>query len=193
MGRMILVFCVIAISGVAAGATAGQGLAASSCVGSGAHCFTTLQAAVDAAHDGDVIWIRRGTFGGGVTIDKDLKLIGAGAEATVINGGAPVLTIGEADATVEPTVTIRGVTITGGLNTSNPEPFFVTGGGIDVPASADGIGATVTIDESRITGNRAAPESTTPSPSGVLCGGGTFCPAAQGEGGGIYKIGRAHV
>lgn len=189
MGRLILVFCVIAISGVAAGATAGQGLAASSCVGSGAHCFTTLQAAVDAAQDGDVIRIRPGTFAGGVTIDKDLKLIGAGADATVITGGAPVLTIGEADAADEPTVTIRGITITGGLNTSNPEPFFAAGGGIAVPASADGIGATVTIDESRITGNRAAPESTAPSPSGVLCGGGAFCPYAQGEGGGIYNAG----
>ena len=189
MGRLILVLCVIAVSGVGAGATAGQGLAASSCVGGGAHCFTSLQAAVDAAHDGDVIHIRRGTFEGGVTIDKDLKLIGAGADATVIAGGGPVLTIGEADAAAEPTVTIKGVTVTGGLNTSDPEPYFAAGGGIVVPASADGIGATVTIDESRITGNRAAPESTSPSPSGVLCGGGTFCPYAQGEGGGIYNAG----
>jgi hypothetical protein len=101
-----------------------------------------------------------------------------------------VLTIGEAGAPTEPTVAITGVTVTDGVNTSVPLPFLALGGGISVPASAnDGPGATVTIDDSVVTGNRASPSGIFPSPSGVLCGGGTFCPYAQGEGGGIYNTG----
>ena len=62
------------------------------CVGSKPGCYATIQAAVDAAHDGDMIKLAAGTFSGGVTIDKSVSLVGAGAAATIIKGGGPVLT-----------------------------------------------------------------------------------------------------
>ena len=81
-------------------------------------CFDTVQKAVDAVHDGGVILIEPGTFAGGVTIDKSVKVIGSGASRTIIKGGGPVLTIGEAFAPREPKVTISKVKITGGHTTS---------------------------------------------------------------------------
>ena len=177
MRQLVLAMCVIVIAAVSAGATADRALAGSLCVGSGAHCFATIQAAVDAANDGGIIHIGPGTFAGGITIDKNLKLIGAGAGATIISGGGPVLTIGEADAPSEPTVAIKGTTITGGVNTATP----ALGGGIYVPASATGGGATVTISDSLVTGNRAAPATAGPGCDGL--------PAATGSGGGIDNAG----
>ena len=88
------------------------------CVGDGRGCYADLQAAVNAARDGATISIGRGTFKGGVTIDKRVELIGAGARATTISGGGPVLTIGRFGAASEPTVSIAGVTITGGRTRS---------------------------------------------------------------------------
>ncbi len=177
MRQLVLAVCAIGIAAVGAGATADRALAGSLCVGSGAHCFATIQAAVDAANDGDFIHVGPGTFVGGITIDTSVKLIGAGAGATTISGGGPVLTIGDADAPSEPTVAIKGATITGGVNTAAP----ALGGGIYVPASSNGRGATVTISDSVVTGNHAAPASADPG-----CGG---LPAALGSGGGIDNAG----
>ena len=92
------------------------------CVGTRPGCFATVQAALDAARDGDTISIRPGTFAGGVVIDKSITIEGSGARATVIRGGGPVVTIGTFDAAVEPTVTIEGVTITGGVTAGSPFP-----------------------------------------------------------------------
>ena len=58
--------------------------------------FTQVAAAVAVAKDGDTISLAPGTYGGGFTIDKSVKLVGAGAGATIISGGGPVLTIGSA-------------------------------------------------------------------------------------------------
>ena len=51
------------------------------CVG-GVGCLPTIQAAVDAAATGATIRIGPGTFAGGVTISKNLRLVGAGAGRT---------------------------------------------------------------------------------------------------------------
>ena len=97
-------------------ASANATRAAALCVQTGKpHCYPTLQAAVDAAHDGDTVKLGAGTFAGGITIAKSISLVGAGAGATTISGGGPVLTIGVADAATEPTVSITGLTITGGV------------------------------------------------------------------------------
>jgi hypothetical protein len=150
--------------------------AKSLCVGSGAGCFSTIQAAINAAEDGDTISIAPGTYSGGVTIDVSVKLAGAGAGQTVISGGGPVLTIGAYGASNEPTVSIDGVTITDGVTRSSPEskPFvgeegvFALGGGVEIPPNADFTGgATVTITNSVITGNRVAPR--TAVASGLPC------------------------
>jgi len=183
---------VAAIAAAGAGASAGRALAGSVCVGNRPACFATIQAAVDAAHDGDTIKIGPGTFAGGISIDVSVTLKGAGAAATTISGGAPVLTIGVADAATEPTVGVKGVTITGGVAVSNPTDPAGTrdfGGGIEIPWAADGgTGATVTISDSVVTGNRATPMTTIPS-NGAQCPDGP-CPFARGDGGGIGNYGR---
>jgi hypothetical protein len=190
----------LALAAFATAATAflvatGSPAASTLCVG-GPHCFATLQAAVNTAHDGDTISVGPGTFAGGVTIPISVDVIGAGAKRTTISGGGPVLTIGTINATSEPTVSIEGVTITGGLTTNSPESqaFFgapnvvALGGGVEVPPAANGgLGATVTITDSVISGNRAAPAATLPL--GPPCPGNVNCPFARGGGGGINSWG----
>jgi hypothetical protein len=176
MRRLILAICLAVAGGSGMGVAAHPALAATLCVGSGPGCFSAIQAALDAAHKGDVIHIGPGTFAGGITITKSVTISGAGAGSTSIQGGGPVVTIGTADGTEEPTVSITGVTVTGGSNTSTPRPFIPQGGGLMVLAlAAGGPGATVTITDSRITGNRAA------AASSVDCGPGcTFSGALAG-------------
>jgi hypothetical protein len=137
------------------------------CVGSAPGCYSTIQAAVNAAHDGDTITIAPGTYAGGVTIDVSVSVVGAGASKTIIKGGGPVLTIGAEQADTEPTVSISGVTITGGFNDSLPGQAVAQGGGIRIPQGAfhglqPGVGATVTIADSVITGNKVAAEQLLP-------------------------------
>src|SRR5438552_6047576 len=121
MKRLTLATCLTALGLVGLGVAASPLSAANVCVGGTPKCFPTLQAAVDAAHDGDTIKLGPGTFAGGVTIDVSVELEGAGAESTIINGGGPVLTIGTFGASSEPTVSIEGVTIRGGATRSSTE------------------------------------------------------------------------
>jgi hypothetical protein len=136
-------------------------LAGTRCVGPSHGCQRTIQAALAAAHDGDTITVAPGTYAGPITIAKSVKLAGAGAGATVIRGGGPVVTVGTDGAAHEPTVTISGVKITGGLaSTTFDETFLAFGGGVFIPPGADEApGATLTIRDSVIAGNRAAPEA----------------------------------
>ena len=171
-------------------------LAANLCVGSRPGCFMSLQAAVSSAHGGDTIAIAPGTYAGGVAIDVSVKLVGAGAGSTTIRGGRSVLTIGTYGASIEPTVSISGITITGGVARSSPVsiPFvgeagvIAEGGGVEIPPNADFTGgATVTISNSVITGNRVAPLYTLPD--GPPCPGNVACPFAAADGGGIDSWG----
>jgi hypothetical protein len=157
--------------------------------------YTQLAPALAAARDGDTIKIGPGTYNGGVTIDVSVKLVGAGPGRTIISGGGPVVTIGEFGASAEPTVSIEAVTITGGITRSSPEstPFtgkegiFAVGGGVEIPPNADfSGGATVTIENSVISGNRVAPRRT--APFGPPCPSGP-CPFAFAGGGGIDSWG----
>jgi hypothetical protein len=162
--------------------------AGSLCVGSKPGCFSTIQAAIDAAHDGDTIQIGAGTFAGGVTIDVSVRVIGAGAAATIIEGGGPVLTIGVPNEPSEPTVTIDGVTVTGGVTVGNLTPSRGRGGGIYIPrAEGPSTGATVTIRNSVIRRNTVAPAVAIDS--GIPCPGGGDCPFADAGGGGISNDG----
>jgi hypothetical protein len=195
MKRLTMTIWLALLAGGATAVAADSAAATNLCVGAGSGCYATLQAAVDAAHDGDTIGIGRGTFAGGVQIDVSVKLVGAGARSTIISGGAHVLTVGEFGASSEPTVSIRDVSITGGAATSSPEsvPFvgaedvIALGGGIEVPPGADfTTGATVTISDSVIIGNRAAPTASVTF--GEPCPGGP-CPFALAAGGGIDNWG----
>jgi hypothetical protein len=170
-------------------------LAATRCVGSGAGCHHTLQAALDASRDGDTIRLSAGTFAGGVTITKSVSVVGAGAGATTIKGGGPVVTVGEAGDATPPTVKLAGVKITGGR--VGDGVFATAGGGIDVRvggADFDAPGATLTIRDAVISGNRAAPTETLlpQSPEQEAdwphCPGG-FCAFAGASGAGIQNLG----
>ena len=180
MKRLVLAICILA------GLGAGPASAADLCVGAGAGCFATLQGAVVAAHDNDTIRVGRGTFAGGVTIDKSISLVGAGSTSTIIKGGGPVLTIFRETAPDQLTVSIRGVTITGGLNDSAPDTVVTFGGGIWIPTSQlpeppfNGTGATVTIADSVITGNTVTSRAV--NPPGPFCG---PLPCGFNSGGGI--------
>lgn len=181
---------------VVAGAIASPARAEESvCVGDHPGCHSTLQGAVDAAQAGDTIHLMPGVHAGGVTIDVSVTITGSGADSTVIRGGASVLTIGELDASSQPTVTLTGVTVTGGVASSSPQsiPFtgaagvLALGGGISIPPSAEGPGATVTLVDTVVTGNRAAPSATLPV--GPPCPGDVPCPFAAAQGGGIDNWG----
>jgi len=166
--------------------------------------YSQIGPAVAAASNGDTIKVRPGTYQGGITINVSVKLAGAGAGSTIIRGGDHVLTVGALGASSEPTVSVSGVTITGGLARSSPEsmPFFgqegvvAAGAGVEIPPQdmpADGPpvnGATVTISDSVITGNTADPRAAVPA--GFTCPGGFphgQCPVAWAFGGGIDSWG----
>jgi hypothetical protein len=184
MKRLTLAVALALLVGGAAGvADAIAQASATLCVGSTAGCYPTIQAAATAAKDGDTITLGAGTFAGGVTVDVSVKLVGAGAAATIISGGGPVLTIGVAGALSEPTVTIEGVTVTGGVTIGNLTPFSGRGGGIYIPrATGPSTGATVTIRNSVIRGNSVAPRV-------AIDSGDPCCPFADAGGGGISNDG----
>jgi hypothetical protein len=179
----------LAAAAVFAGAAAAHA-ASVLCVG-GPHCFDTIQAAVAASHDGDTITVGPGTYAGGIVIETSISLVGAGAHATVIRGGGPVIQIGDESFATEPNVSIRGVTITGGNNTSVPNAWDPFGGGVFVapPLGPDGPGlaGNVTISDSVITGNRVSNSDTVDF--GIPCPGGIECPGADPQGGGIASWG----
>src|SRR4051812_23469013 len=197
MRRLVLAGFGAAIAMVGSALAASGAGAAALCVGTGPHCHPTIQAALDAAHDGDRIRIGPGTFEGGVTIAVSVRLVGAGAHSTIIRGGGPVLTIGVLDAPSVPTVKIKGVTITGGVTSSSShcgplcgESYVeatALGGGIEIPPAASGTGATVTIADSVIAGNRVAPSVTVPSVRSICPSG--PCRFALAGGGGIDNWG----
>jgi hypothetical protein len=188
MRRPILTLALVLLGGAAtAGSAAGAHQGSDLCVGHKPGCFPTIQPAVDAAHDGDTIRIAPGTYAGPVTIDVSVDVRGAGAGATTIKGGGPVVTIGAEQASTEPTVSLSGVTITGGLNDSFPDHAVTQGGGVRIPQGSfpdrNGLGATVTISDSVIAGNTVASQALLPA---GFCG--PFdCSFASG--GGIWSAG----
>jgi hypothetical protein len=199
MTRTLQITLSLAALAATAGLAAHPAGASTLCVGAGGGCYASIQAAVNAAHTGDTIAIGRGTFAGGVHITKNVDLVGRGARRTTIEGGSSVITIGRFGSGHEPTVSISGVTVTGGLVHDGPEsvPFtgvpgtFAGGGGIEIPPNADFTGgATVTIRHSVISGNRAEPTAT--APVGPPCPSGP-CPFGSAAGGGIDSWGRLTV
>ncbi len=81
MKRLTITIWLALLVGGATAVAADSAVATNLCVGAGSGCYSTLQAAVDAAHSGDTIRVGRGTFAGGVQIDESVKLVGAGARS----------------------------------------------------------------------------------------------------------------
>jgi hypothetical protein len=162
---------------------------------SGGCAYSQIGPAVAAASRGDTVSIGPGKYVGGFTIDQSVSLVGAGANETTISGGGPVITVGKFGAKTEPTVALRDLTITGGVTTSSPVSIayvakagvIALGGGIFVPPAAKfATGATLTVTNSVITGNIAAPTASVDA--GFSCG--THdCRFAQAGGGGIDNWG----
>jgi len=147
-----------------------------------AGCYATIQGALDAAASGDAIRVAAGTYTGGITITKSVDLRGSGSNATVIKGGGPVLTIGDPNATTSATVSIEGVTITGGV-TGDGGSAVAQGGGVWIPGNPPHgrPGAIVSISDSVITQNRVRP--LTRGSGDNLCGKDRlFCAFANGGG-----------
>jgi hypothetical protein len=199
LGGRIRLIVLLAAAAAAVGSS--QASAATLTVCPSGCAFSQIAPAIAAASPGDTIQVAAGTYDGGFAIDKTLQLVGAGAGSTIISGGGPVITIGTFGAASEPTVSISGVTITGGVTHSSFLAVFAgdnviaLGGGIEVPPAEDfANGATVTIANSVITGNRAAPteaiDSTIPCPADITitCINGDL-PFALAGGGGIDNWG----
>jgi hypothetical protein len=141
--------------------------------------------------DGDTVRIGPGVYRGGITIDKNIRLVGAGAGRTVIDGGGPVVTVARATDPAGLKVSISAVTISGGVTTGNG--FESRGGGINIsPGPNDGVGATVRLSGVIVTHNKATATATIDSPHGKKCPSG-LCPYARARGGGIANSGHLTV
>jgi hypothetical protein len=186
---LVLFAGLLAVQAVAVGADA-----AAPCVRVGSTCYAALPDALAAARDGDTVEVPEGTFPGGVSITRSITFRGAGADRTVLTGGGPVLTIGTVGAVSQPRVTLRGITLTGGLATSTrvpDSPAVAAGGGLQILPSATGRGGTVTVVDSVIRDNRAEPATqfTDPArPGWPRCPAGP-CPFAGAVGAGIDNWG----
>lgn len=154
-----------------------------------AHAATSVQAAIDAAPVGGTVRLAPGTYSGGVTIDKSLTLVGAGAGRTTLRGGDSVIRVASPAGSAPPTVTIADLTLTGGVAHGAPAtPADAFGGGLLVEGQGDGVGARVLLRHAAVVGNRAVPLETVVSPRGATCPGGP-CPYALAAGGGIASFG----
>lgn len=184
---------------LAIGATAALGLtglfaaapawaASTICVG-GAGCYSTVQAAVDAAPAGGVVRVAAGTYAGGIRIGKSLTLVGAGSSRTTLKGGNHVIWVTSPDGSAPPSVTISDLTLTGGVaRGGSDESYSAFGGGLLVDGQEDGdLGATVVLRSAVVEGNLAEAASTTTF-DGYDCPGG-LCPFAISGGGGVASFG----
>jgi Ca2+-binding RTX toxin-like protein len=109
-------------------------------VGSGG--FSTIQAAIDAASDGDTILVAAGTYDEDLTIHVGVTILGARAGTDGHDGGrdaaggtGETTIIGHAHVTATANVTLDGIRFLNDATTtsggpSNPSLQFLTGGGV---------------------------------------------------------------
>ena len=167
--------------------------------------YTQIQPAVDAAPAGGTVRVGPGSFAGGIVIAKALTLSGAGAGATVIDGGGPVVSVSGGP------VIIEGVTVTGG-NTPGDGAGILSTGTLTVQNSAirhntaggDGGGiasdaGSILITGSSVSRNTAAFEGggiagTGPLSKGVTLLADTVTANSAGDsGGGIAAVNRVRA
>lgn len=83
MAPLALALLLVALLG------AGRASAATLTVCPSGCAFSQIAPALAAAGNGDTIAIGAGSYAGGFTIAKNVRLVGAGAGVTTINGGGP--------------------------------------------------------------------------------------------------------
>ena len=111
--------------------------------------FNTIQDAVDAATDGDRIYVCPGSYDEQVAIDKEIELISLdGADTTTIDGGS----VGDGTVVrVAASALVRGFTITGA--TSDLSCYY--GGGIKITGSSGQSHNYVVIEQNKIIDNHS--------------------------------------
>jgi hypothetical protein len=121
-----------------------SGQAATLCVHpAGGGCFTTIQAAINAATTGDTIDIAPATYPENLFIvDKSLTLTGIdGAASTIVDGSAATVPVVDVNSTASDYLIVNGMTFTNGT--------APTGGGFNVS------GVSLTLNYSVVTGSTA--------------------------------------
>jgi len=95
-------------------------------------CYTEIQAAIDAASQGDVITVDAGTYNEHITMTNGVSIYGQGWLSTTIDGG---YSMAQATVYIPPGVSastvLSGVQITGG-GTGDPTTSGQDGGGIAI-------------------------------------------------------------
>ncbi len=117
--------------------------------------YTAIQPAIDAAPEGGTISVGPGVYRGGVTVDKRVVLVGAGARRTLIAGAATSSVIEAFTGSID----VSGVTITGGLSGITVTFGHVTLRDSIVSGNASGAGGfsgSISILDSLITRNTGA-------------------------------------
>ena len=152
--------------------------------------YATIQAAIDASANGDVVRISPGTYAGPIDLKgKPITLRGSDqGGASVVSGGAPVVrcTSTESSATVIENLTITGGTGTNsaGIRIEGSSPTIrnckVIGNVLGIPPGTEGCGSSVY-------GAGVAIRGGAPSISNCLIGGNRIIVAsATASGAGVY-------
>ena len=144
--------------------------------------YTSIQSAINDAASGDTITAEAGTYYENLIIDRNINLIGAGKDITIINGQQRGSVI-----TIIPGVT---VTITG---------FTITNGKAEAGGGIFNNGGTLTLQNSTVTGNKVFSDTTTAFGAGIYNRGsltlqnsqvsGNSMLSLDNRGGGIYNDG----
>lgn len=160
--------------------------------------YSQIQPAVDAAAGGDTISVGPGTYTGGISIAKNLTLVGSGTASTVISSGNPVVAIAP-----QVQVTIDNLSVTGGNSgtvaggiynqgTLSLSAVVVTNNSGKVGGIWDAKGAAVTLTNVTISMNQSQTFGAVfVESSATLFGVGVTITdnSAAGAGGGIANIG----
>jgi hypothetical protein len=145
--------------------------------------FSSIQAAIAAADDGDIVKVGTGTYAGSLTFAKSLTLIGAGAGNTTItqSGVDSAIKVGPGVST-----TIKAVAVVGGqAEVCDGNGCNGQGGGISNSGVLKLVAATVANNQSAGTGGGVYNDGTVTLIDCVVSGN------RAGSGGGITNLGTA--
>jgi hypothetical protein len=165
------------------------GTSESGTVGIGSGTYASIQEAITAASDGDVVHICGGTFDENLSITKDVELEGVGASLTIIDGNdaGPVVAVDTQDVHL----TIRGLTLRNGVATMVSDIGVEAGGGIEAwnAASLEVEDCVIEHNEAELGGGIFGPESGNTSLRDTTV---THNAARADSGGGAFLQSAAH-